>query len=58
MTLQHFVGKKFTNGIRNGHDVIEIVIEILLDKTGIYLSKNINKFQEYLVKTSKIIIQT
>ena len=49
------LGKKFTNGfIRNGHDVLEISDrDFIRQNRNIFQAKNINKFQDYLVKTSK-----
>ena len=48
------LGKKFTNGfIRNGHDVLEISDrDFIRQNRNIFQAKNINKFQDYLVKTS------
>ena len=49
------LGKKFTNGfIRNGHDVLEISDrDFLRQNRNFFQTKNINKFQEYLINTSK-----
>ncbi len=49
------LGKKFTNGfIRNGHDVLEISDrDFIRQNRNIFQSSNIEKFQDYLVKTSK-----
>ena len=49
------LGKKFTNGfIRNGHDVLEISDrDFIRQNRNIFQAKNINKFQDYLIKTSK-----
>ncbi len=49
------LGKKFTNGfIRNGHDVLEISDrDFIRQNRNIFQAKNINKFQDYLVQTSK-----
>ena len=49
------LGKKFTNGfIRNGHDVLEISDrDFIRQNRNIFQAKNIDKFQDYLVKTSK-----
>ena len=49
------LGKKFTNGfIRNGHDVLEISDrDFIRQNRNIFQTKNIDKFQDYLVKTSK-----
>ena len=49
------LGKKFTNGfIRNGHDVLEISDrDFIRQNRNIFQTKNINKFQDYLVNTSK-----
>ncbi|WP_440926869.1 glycosyltransferase [Candidatus Pelagibacter sp.] len=49
------LGKKFTNGfIRNGHDVLEISDrDFIRQNRNIFQVKNINRFQDYLVKTSK-----
>ena len=50
------LGKKFTNGfIRNGHDVLEISDrDFIRQNRNIFQAKNINKFQDYLIKTSKL----
>ena len=47
--------KKFTNGfIRNGHDVLEVSDrDFMRQNRNIFQRKNIDKFQEYLVKTFK-----
>ncbi len=49
------LGKKFTNGfIRNGHDVLEISDrDFIRQNRNIFQAKNIDKFQNYLVNTSK-----
>ena len=49
------LGKKFTNGfIRNGHDVLEISDrDFIRQNRNLFQAKNINKFQDYLIKTSK-----
>ncbi len=49
------LGKKFTNGfIRNGHDVLEISDrDYIRQNRNIFQAKNIDKFQDYLVNTSK-----
>ncbi len=49
------LGKKFTNGfIRNGHDVLEISDrDFIRQNRNIFQAKNIVKFQDYLVNTSK-----
>ncbi len=49
------LGKKFTNGfIRNGHDVLEVSDrDFMRQNRNIFQRKNIDKFQEYLVKTFK-----
>jgi len=49
------LGKKFTNGfIRNGHDVLEISDrDFIRQNRNIFQAKNIDKFQDYLVNTSK-----
>jgi len=49
------LGKKFTNGfIRNGHDVLEISDrDYIRQNRNIFQAKNIVKFQDYLVNTSK-----
>ena len=49
------LGKKFTNGfIRNGHDVLEISDrDFIRQNRNIFQAKNIDKFQDYLIKTSK-----
>ena len=49
------LGKKFTNGfIRNGHDVLEISDrDFIRQNRNFFQAKNINKFQDYLIKTSK-----
>ena len=49
------LGKKFTNGfIRNGHDVLEISDrDFIRQNRNIFQTKNIDKFQDYLIKTSK-----
>ena len=49
------LGKKFTNGfIRNGHDVLEISDrDFIRQNRNIFQTKNIYKFQDYLIKTSK-----
>ena len=49
------LGKKFTNGfIRNGHDVLEISYrDFISQNRNIFQAKNIDKFQNYLVNTSK-----
>ncbi len=49
------LGKKFTNGfIRNGHDVLEISDrDFIRQNRNIFQTKNISKFQDYLVNTSK-----
>ena len=49
------LGKKFTNGfIRNGHDVLEISDrDFIRQNRNIFQAKNIDKFQNYLIKTSK-----
>ena len=49
------LGKKFTNGfIRNGHDVLEISDrDFIRQNRNIFQAKNIDKFQDYLVQTSK-----
>ena len=49
------LGKKFTNGfIRNGHDVLEISDrDYIRQNRNIFQAKNIDKFQNYLVNTSK-----
>ena len=49
------LGKKFTNGfIRNGHDVLEISDrDFIRQNRNLFQTKNIDKFQDYLIKTSK-----
>ena len=49
------LGKKFTNGfIRNGHDVLEISDrDFIRQNRNFFQKKNIDKFQDYLVNTSK-----
>ncbi len=49
------LGKKFTNGfIRNGHDVLEISDrDFIRQNRNIFQAKNLNKFQDYLINTSK-----
>ncbi len=49
------LGKKFTNGfIRNGHDVLEISDrDFIRQNRNIFQAKNIDKFQDYLINTSK-----
>ena len=49
------LGKKFTNGfIRNGHEVLEISDrDFVRQNRNLFQAKNINKFQDYLIKTSK-----
>ena len=49
------LGKKFTNGfIRNGHDVLEISDrDFVRQNRNLFQAKNIDKFQDYLLKTSK-----
>ena len=49
------LGKKFTNGfIRNGHDVLEISDrDFIRQNRNIFQTKNIDKFQNYLLNTSK-----
>ena len=49
------LGKKFTNGfIRNGHDVLEISDrDFIRQNRNLFQAKNIDKFQDYLIKTSK-----
>ena len=49
------LGKKFTNGfIRNGNDVLEISDrDYIRQNRNIFQTRNIDKFQDYLVKTSK-----
>ncbi len=49
------LGKKFTNGfIRNGHDVLEISDrDFIRQNRNIFQAKNIDKFQNYLINTSK-----
>jgi len=49
------LGKKFTNGfIRNGHDVLEISDrDFIRQNRNIFQANNIDKFQDYLIKTSK-----
>ena len=49
------LGKKFTNGfIRNGHDVLEISDrDFIRQNRNLFQTKNIGKFQDYLMKTSK-----
>ena len=49
------LGKKFTNGfIRNGNDVLEISDrDFIRQNRNIFQTRNIDKFQDYLVKTSK-----
>jgi glycosyltransferase involved in cell wall biosynthesis len=49
------LGKKFTNGfIRNGHDVLEISDrDFIRQNRNLFQAKNIDKFQDYLLKTSK-----
>ncbi len=49
------LGKKFTNGfIRNGHDVLEISDrDFIRQNRNIFQAKNIDRFQDYLINTSK-----
>jgi glycosyltransferase involved in cell wall biosynthesis len=49
------LGKKFTNGfIRNGHDVLEISDrDYIRQNRNFFQVKNLSKFQDYLVNTSK-----
>jgi glycosyltransferase involved in cell wall biosynthesis len=49
------LGKKFTNGfIRNGHDVLEISDrDFIRQNRNFFQVKNISKFQDYLINTSK-----
>ncbi len=49
------LGKKFTNGfIRNGNDVLEISDrDYIRQNRNIFQTRNIDKFQDYLIKTSK-----
>ena len=49
------LGKKFTNGfIRNGHDVLEVSDrDFIRQNRNFFQIKNINKFQDYLINTSK-----
>ena len=48
------LGKKFTNGfIRNGHDVLEISDRDFIKQNRPLLFKNNQKFQNYLLETSK-----
>jgi glycosyltransferase involved in cell wall biosynthesis len=49
------LGKKFTNGfIRNGHDVLEISDrDFIRQNRNFFQVKNLSKFQDYLVNTSK-----
>ena len=49
------LGKKFTNGfIRNGHDVLEISDrDFIRQNRNIFQTNNTDKFQDYLIKTSK-----
>ena len=46
---------KINNGfIRNGHDVLEISDrDFIRQNRNLFQAKNIDRFQEYLVKTSK-----